>query len=285
MYAIIICNLLNIFLNYVFLTGSFNMPNLGVKGTATATLAVSILEMILIIIFATRDKLVKLSLRFRREYFSLNDVKKVAILGIPGGIFAFSESAAFSVAGFFASSISVYDIAAHQMLVWIVNSLLVPIFGFSVAVTARIAYNYADGKKALAFKVGVYALILTAIYAFTMLILLVIFDAQIMSALLKGEKGDIVTINLILSAIIILLFSEIFDGVQIMGGAVLRGYQDTIFPLIFAIISYWFICIPLSYYFGIIKEMGVFGIWLGLGIGVTFQAFLISTRFILKFKP
>jgi len=51
MYTVLLCNVINIILNYGFLTGSYGLPNLGVVGTATGTLIVSICEFLFILLF------------------------------------------------------------------------------------------------------------------------------------------------------------------------------------------------------------------------------------------
>lgn len=283
MFTVLFCNILNICLNYCFLTGSFGMPNLGINSTAVATTIVNISEGIILFTLLKNDKLTKQFMKFKLEYFSFSKIKLIAILGIPGGIFAFSESAAFNVAGFIASNVSVNDVAAHQIILWTVNTFLTPIFGLSVAVTARIAYNIARKEKKLAFKIGIYSILITTAYMVLAMSILLIFKVSILSFILKDDINGKITFALVVATFSILFFIEILDGVQYMAGSVLRGYQDTTVPVLFALFSYWGLCIPLGYFFGIYHNLGVYGIWLGIGIGLFFQAILIFGRFVVKF--
>ena len=224
-------------------------------------------------------------MKFKMKYFSKKEFLRIAKLGLPGGFVTFSESAAFNITGFFASKVSVYDVASHQLLIWGINALIAPIFGLAFAVTARIAYNIAEGKNELAFKIGVYSIFTTIFYMIIVLGLFNIFKMPLISSAFKGDEEDLITIGLMISAFSIVFFAEIVDGIQVIAGAILRGYKDTKIPMFFAIVSYWGFCVPLSYYFGVIKFYGVSGIWLGIGIGLCIQATLTILRFYFKFKP
>jgi MATE family multidrug resistance protein len=285
MYSVLICNVINAILNYCFLTGSFGFPNLGVNGASFASVSASFFEVVFILTFIYRDKITREAMRFKVKYFSKKEFVKIAKLGLPGGFVTFSESVAFNITGFFASKVSVYDVASHQLLVWGVNTLIAPIFGLAFAVTARIAYNVAEGKDELAFKIGVYSIFSTLIYTIFVLGLFNFFKMPLISSAFKGGEEDLITIGLMISAFSVVFFAEIVDGIQIIVGAILRGYKDTKIHMFFAVISYWGFCVPLSYYFGVIKLYGISGIWFGIGVGLFIQAVLTLLRFYFKFKP
>ena len=285
MFTVLITNILNVCLNYSFLTGSFGMPNLGINSTAVATTIANISEAIILFTFLKKDRIAKQFMHFKLKYLSLDKLKLIALVGLPGGLFAFSESAAFNVAGFIASNVSVNDVAAHQIIYWTISTFLTPIFGFTVAATARIAYNVAKNEHKLAFQIGAYLLIATVMYMLVAMSVLLIFKDNILWFVIKDDAYGRITFELVATTLFIIFFIEIIDAVQFMGGGILRGYKDVKLPLVFAIFSYWGLCIPLGYFFAINQGMGVYGIWLGIGIGLCFQSFFIVTRFITKFKP
>ena len=72
---------------------------------------------------------------------------------------------------------------------------------------------------------------------------------------------------------------QLSDGVQAVGLGVLRGIRDTKIPTLVTFISYWMIAIPLSYYLGIISDYGLFGVWIGLSVGLTIAAVFHILRF------
>lgn len=281
MYTVFVCNILNVIFNYIFLK-HFEM---GVVGVATSTFLVNIFEVLIIIFLVKLDKTAGEMIKFKFKHFSLKQILYTAKLGLPGGVFGFIEAFCFGGAGLIAGLISINDVAAHQLILWSINFVLTPIFGFAVAITARIAFNVAIDKKALAFKIGVIGIISTAIYMMSCMVLFYIFKYEVLGLMLKNGKEDLITIALVVSTLFMVIFIEICDGVQLMAAAILRGYKDTQIPVLFSLVSYFILCLPLAYYFGLVKEMGVYGIWVGVGIGLFFQAFSLTTRFILKFRP
>jgi MATE family multidrug resistance protein len=284
MYTVLLCNLLNGFFNYGFLGGNLGMPNLGIQGAALTTVLTNFFEVIIIVILAKRDKILKHVIRFKLKYFSKKEMWKITSLGLPGGMLLFLEGTAFNLASLIASKSSINDVAAHQVLLWTINGFLTPIFGLSTAITARIAYNLQTGKKNIAFKLGVGGFGIAGTYMAVVMMILFIFKVQIFNFMLKGDANDLITINLIFGTLFIMIFVETFDSMQLMGVAILRGYRDTKIPALFALISYWGLCIPLAYLFSVVQKMGVYGIWLGIGCGVFVQASLCLHRFYSKYK-
>jgi MATE family multidrug resistance protein len=284
MYTTILCNFNNAFFNYAFLTGSFGFPNLGVKGTAVSSTFNICMEVIIIVTLLKFNKHFSKALNIKKIYVSLKKVREIAKLGLPGGILLFCEACAFNVASFMASKVSVLDVAAHQIILWLVNGFLTPIYGLSVAVTSRVALNVAEDKNKTAYNIALKSTFYAATLITIFMCIFYIFGEQIVKLMLKGDASDYITLKLVLSVLPILILIEVFDASQVMLASALRGYKDTFYPSMFAILSYWGVCIPAGFIFGIIMNMGVYGIWLGLGSGLLVQFILLFSRLIIKFR-
>ena len=61
---------------------------------------------------------------------------------------------------------------------------------------------------------------------------------------------------------------QLFDGVQVVTTGALRGAGDTKTPMLANFVAYWFIGIPLGYFFCFRLGWGALGIWIGLCIGL-----------------
>ena len=72
---------------------------------------------------------------------------------------------------------------------------------------------------------------------------------------------------------------QISDGIQATVIGALRGLQDVKIPTLITFISYWVIGFPISYYYGQAEQMGSFGIWIGLIVGLSTAAVLLFWRF------
>ena len=69
-----------------------------------------------------------------------------------------------------------------------------------------------------------------------------------------------------------------------MGIGVLRGLTDIKGPTIITFIAYWIISLPIAYLLAFNFNLGVDGVWIGLLIGLTVSAFLLTLRFNYKSK-
>ena len=65
---------------------------------------------------------------------------------------------------------------------------------------------------------------------------------------------------------------QLFDGVQVVGGGVLRGMGRTVPVAVFNLLGYYALALPLGYVAAFRLGMGVEGIWWGLCLGLAFVA-------------
>jgi MATE family multidrug resistance protein len=80
----------------------------------------------------------------------------------------------------------------------------------------------------------------------------------------------------------LLLIAALFqlsDGIQCVSLGILRGIADTKMPTIVTIIAYWVIGIPAGWMLAKYFDLGLYGIWFGLSVGLTFSAIMLTWRF------
>jgi MATE family multidrug resistance protein len=78
---------------------------------------------------------------------------------------------------------------------------------------------------------------------------------------------------------------QVFDGMQVIAAGVLRGYRDTMVPMLLAGLGYWgagfgtgwLLAFPLGY--------GAVGLWWGLALGLAAVGILLTLRFHLLAPP
>ena len=83
-------------------------------------------------------------------------------------------------------------------------------------------------------------------------------------------------------AVTLLLLAGIFqisDSVQAVAVGLLRGIQDVKIPTLLVAIAYWVIGIPFGYLLAFQLNLEVYGLWMGLVIGLSASAFLLTRRF------
>ena len=90
---------------------------------------------------------------------------------------------------------------------------------------------------------------------------------------------DLEVINLAASLIVIAAFFQLSDGIQVVSLGALRGLKDVKIPTVITFIAYWVLGLPIGYWLSFKLGYGAEGIWIGLLIGLTVAAALLSFRF------
>ena len=72
---------------------------------------------------------------------------------------------------------------------------------------------------------------------------------------------------------------QISDGTQAVGIGILRGLTDVKGPTVITFIAYWVLALPIGYFLGFTLNMQVVGVWIGLLIGLSASATMLTLRF------
>jgi len=279
--ATIIANILNIALNYVFIKGMFGFPPMGVKGSALATLCSRVFMMIFLYYVLKNEKSTK---RYIEEFslkvklFSKSLFRKMIKIGIPTALQMFFEVTAFAAAAFICGLISAHDIASHQIALSMASFTFNLCIGFSVASTVMIGNRLGERNFVELRKQGINNL--KIVFLFMLFCGLIFILGRNILPTFFTRSGETEVIALASKLLIIAALFQLSDGVQVVALGCLRGIQDVKIPSILTFIAYWLITIPLGYYLCVTLEMGAFGMWIALGLGLTISAFLLVIRFL-----
>jgi multidrug resistance protein, MATE family len=87
-------------------------------------------------------------------------------------------------------------------------------------------------------------------------------------------------VELAVSFLAVAVVFQIVDGAQAVGAGMLRGLQDARILMLYALLGYWGIGLPLgvvlAFYFG----LAGMGIWIGLAAGLAAVAILMVVRWV-----
>ena len=78
---------------------------------------------------------------------------------------------------------------------------------------------------------------------------------------------------------------QVFDGIQVIAAGVLRGYRDTMMPMLLATFGYWGIGFGGAWLLAFPLGYGAVGLWWGLALGLAVVAILLTLRFHLIAPP
>ncbi len=277
--ATIIANVINIVLNYIFIKG-VGMDSLGVDGSAYASFIARIFMVIFLFVVMRKHPTTKRYMddfSLKTKLFQKKMFQTLIKLGFPTALQMFFEVTAFAGAAFICGLISANDIAAHQIALSMASFTFNLSIGFSVASTVMIGRRAGERDFVGLQKVGINNMKIVFIFmAFCGLFFIV--GRNILPTFFTKEE-DIEVIMLASKLLIIAALFQLSDGVQVVALGILRGIQDVKIPSLITFVAYWIITIPLGYFLCVTLNMGAWGMWIALGLGLTISAVFLVMRF------
>lgn len=279
MFISIGCNLLNVALNYGFIFGKMGFPELGLMGAGWATLIARIVMAITMMGYLFLPHIKKhFNLKWNWGLKSWATIRELSTLGLPMSIQMILEVSAFSGAAIMVGWIGAEALAAHQIALTLASITYMAANGFAAAATVRVSNQRGLGNifqlRRAAF--SVYHIIAGFMGACALLLIL---TRQWLPTLFINEKAVIEATS---SLLLIAAIFQLSDGLQVAGLSALRGLEDVNIPTGISLLAYWVIGLPTGYWLGIAGNWGVQGIWIGLLIGLSTAAFLLTWRFNIK---
>ena len=278
--ATIFANIINIVLNYIFIKG-VGMDSLGVDGSAYASFIARVF-MVIFLFFVMRKhpstKRYMDDFTLKTKLFQKKMFRKLIKLGVPTALQMFFEVTAFAAAAFICGLVSAKDIAAHQIALSMASFTFNLCIGFSIATTIMAGNRFGERNYRELRNVGINNL--KIVFIFMVICGIIFIVGRDIFPTFFTQKEDVEVILLASQLLIIAALFQLSDGLQILALGILRGMQDVKIPSILTFVAYWIITLPLGYYLCVTREMGAYGMWIALGVGLTISAFLLIRRFL-----
>ncbi|MBT8427730.1 MAG: MATE family efflux transporter [Erythrobacter sp.] len=270
----------NALANYAFIFGNFGAPELGLRGAAVATIITSFFVMIAYVVAIRLDPRLH-RYRILGRWWSPDWTRlwHIAHVGTPIALTITAEAGIFGAAAFLMGNIGATQLAAHTVALQIAALAFQVPFGVGQAATIRVGYFYgardSEGMKragwaGLAVGTGFMLLTAIAMIAIPKPLLAIYID--------PWDPKNAVLVAFALNYIVIAAAFQLFDGMQAVAAGALRGLQDTRVPMWIAAFSYWVPGIGLSVYLGFYTRLEGVGVWIGLAVGLTVAALLLTSR-------
>ena len=272
----------NALLNYAFIYGAFGAPELGGVGCGVATAIVMWLTAALIVVVVTRRFYASARL-FRGGWRGgwrpdLATFARLARIGIPIGVTVFFEFGVFSLITLLLAEFGANVVAGHTIAMNINGLAFMIPMSLGMAASIRVGHCVGAENFAEARVVGQTAL--RASFAYAALAGLAIFPLRSLLVGLYTESPDVIAVAT--NLLIFVAAYQLVDDTQATAIGVQRGYKDTKAPMWLALTGYWVIGLPIGLSCGYgwlgLPELGVYGFWIGLAIGLTFVAICVNVR-------
>ena len=268
--------IVNIPADYVFMYGAFGLPQLGAEGTGYATSLVQWAGGLSMLIFTAKFKTYRrFKIFVRTKGPDWDRIAELFKIGIPNAFSTTMEVLLFAAVSVLMGTLSVQASAAHQVAINIAATVFMIPLGLSLAISQRVGISIGKGLlKEARFRGFMGTAVCTGVTTITA-ILLFSFPKTIVSIYTQ----DLEVSNLAVSLVFFAAVFQLSDGLQVGAFGALRGLKDTRMPMVFNLISYWFIGFSVGYYLSFIRGYGPEGLWMGLIAGLTTAAMLHNTRF------
>jgi MATE family multidrug resistance protein len=280
MIVLALCVPANAALNWVLIFGHLGVPPLGLVGAAYASASVQWLMLLglagTVWALGRSEDFPRLQGGFRDL---LVDLWRILRLGGPiGGLQAlevgvFVTSAA--VVGLFGAD----PLAAHQIAINYASITFMVPMGIGQAATVRVAAERGAGHPEAARRAAWVALGLGTAFMTASAIVIWTLPHAIVAAYVAAD--DPANRELVALALYFLIFAALFqvvDGVQVVAAGALRGYEDTVVPMLFAGVGYWGIGFAGGWALTFPLHLGPVGMWWGFVLGLTVVAALLTLR-------
>jgi MATE family multidrug resistance protein len=272
----LIANLVNVFANWVLIFGNLGFPALELNGAGWATFASRIFMALALMGFVMNNKFFKrYDVSFHYKSVNWPVIKKILSLGLPSGFQYFFEVGAFAFAVVMVGWLGTAQLAAHQIALNLASISFMAVLGISVAGSIRV--GNAVGMKDIAEtrRAGFTASFIGASIMFCAGVVFILGRNFLPTLYVNDE----IVISYASSLLVIAALFQLSDGTQAVGIGILRGLTDVKIPTAITFIAYWIVGLPVGYLLGFNFEMGVQGVWIGLLLGLTTSAVLLTLRF------
>jgi len=276
MWIMLSANLLNIIGNSLLIYGVWGLPALGLTGAGISTLASRIFMFVAFaILFFRKQSYRRYLVGYHRTTYNTGDLKVLNRMGMMVGLQMGMETALFSISGVMIGWLGTVPLAAHQVVASISTLGFMVYYGVGSAVSIRVSNFFGRGDIA-----GVRR----ATLAGTHLLGLLAISVSVFFLLVREHIGWLYTssedvVNLVAVLMVILVFYQFGDSLQIIFANALRGVADVTSMAVISFIGYFVIALPVSYVCGFVLDWGIEGIWVGYPVGLTLTGGMMCWRF------
>jgi len=274
-WTIVIANLLNVFLNWLWIYGHWGFTSMGVIGSAWATLVCRWVMATLVLALGWKV-LSPYLLHWVRESFGGKRLLQMFRLGAPAGLQLVLEYGAFGGTMLFMGWFGAREQSGNQVAITLATiSYMVPL-GISFAAAVRVGYG-VGAQHIQQSRWAAITAILTVVVTMTGFAILFILVPEPLARLFTANEE---TLQIAVLLLPIAGIFQIVDGLQVVGIGILRGVGDTRAALIANVLGFWITGLPI----GLVLarpwgfDMGPQGHWWGLLIGLSVVAAFLMLR-------
>ena len=267
----------NASINWVLIYGNWGFPALGLMGAGIGTLIARCYMCVGIWLVVNNIDAFK-AFDLRIKLFKIDREIFVQIMknGIPSGMQFFFEVSAFSLSAIMIGWLGTIQLAAHNVAISLASVTYMLSTGFATGASIRVGAAFGAKDHIGVMNAGKSALILVVFLMSVSCVLFIVFSNFFVGLYTSEPK----VIEMASGLLIIAGLFQLGDGIQVVSIRSLLGMNDVNVPTMITLGAYWVIGIPIGSILCFYFNYGVYGMWIGLTLGLTLSAILLTVRFL-----
>ncbi|MCU9613609.1 MATE family efflux transporter [Caldibacillus lycopersici] len=263
--------------NYLFIFGKFGFPALGGVGAGIAT-SITYWFVVFIAIYIVHKKSPFLEYNIFRKIYPVlfTKWKELLTLGLPIGLSIFFETSIFSAITMLMSKYDTYTIASYQAAVNFTSILYMVPLSVSMALTILVGFEIGAKRQKHAKQYSWLGIGLSVFISLFSATILYCFKYEIAGF----YTNDSQVLQLTAAFLLYSLFFQVSDAIQASVQGALRGYKDVNITFVTTLIAYWVVGLPVGYSLANFTNLGPYGYWIGLIVGLSAGAIGLAARLI-----
>ena len=282
MFALISANILNAVADWALIYGHLGLPAMGVAGAAWATLfsRIYMFAALLVAIWWTNRRVSHDSLWHVPRMFDPARLRRLLALGLPAASQMLAEVGVFALATALAGTLDPISGASHQIALNLAGVAFMIPLGVGSAGAVRVGHAVGAGDALRASAAGWTAIMLGVIFMLSSGALFVALPRTLIGLFSTDPAVLAVGTSLLYLAAVF----QLFDGIQGVITGTLRGLGDTRTPMLVNLAAHWLLGLPVSYTLCFIVGWGVWGLWIGLSLGLIVTGIILLWAWTVKIK-
>jgi MATE family multidrug resistance protein len=165
-------------------------------------------------------------------------------------------------------------IAAHQVAINLASLTFMVPLGVAGAATVLVGRAIGEGEQSRARRAAGAAL-LTGVGFMVLTAVAFLAVPRLLAGIYSRDAGVLALATVLIP---IAGVFQVFDGLQVVSGGVLRGLADTRYPAVVGLVGFWLLGLPISLALSFGFGMGAAGLWWGLAAGLAVAGLLLAAR-------
>lgn len=272
MFALITANMINAAANWVLIYGHFGFPALGIQGAAWATV-ISRAYMLFSLLFAVwwidRQRTAEAGIDHHglwhvERTVDVTRLRQLLALGLPAASQMGAEVGVFALATALSGTLDPISSASHQIALNLAGVAFMIPLGLGSAGAVRVGHAVGARDRQRASAAGWTAILMATAFMVVAASTFLLVPRQLIGWFSQEPSVLSVGTSLLMLAAVF----QLFDGIQGVITGTLRGIGDTHTPMKVNLVAHWLLGLPTSYLLCFVFGWGVYGLWVGLSLGL-----------------